>query len=111
MSRPTSASSENTRTVVGWKAGMGARLRAEPEVGSESGRVWMVETVIWESMDGIRGCKATVAQRTMTDHMNRIISKNRKAEKKLGLLEKSGCGAPFLKQNLEAARRHKRLFS
>jgi hypothetical protein len=51
------------------------------------------------------------AQRTMTDHMNRIISKNRKAEKKLGLLEKSGCGAPFLKQNLEAARRHKRLFS
>jgi hypothetical protein len=39
---------------------MGARLRAEPEVGSESGRVWMVETVIWESMDGIRGCKATV---------------------------------------------------
>jgi hypothetical protein len=33
-----------TRTVVGWKAGVGARLRAEAEVGSVIGRVWMVET-------------------------------------------------------------------
>jgi hypothetical protein len=48
MSRPTSASFENTRTVVGWKAGVVnpvARLRAVAEVvGSEIGRVWMVET-------------------------------------------------------------------
>jgi hypothetical protein len=28
----------------GWKTGVVGRLRAEPEVGSESGRVWMVET-------------------------------------------------------------------
>ena len=57
MSPPTSASSENTRTVVGWKAGMGARLRAEPEVGSESGRVWMVETVYGSQWMGSEDAK------------------------------------------------------
>jgi hypothetical protein len=33
-----------TRTVVGWKAGVVARLRADVEVGSVIGRAWMVET-------------------------------------------------------------------
>lgn len=30
--------------VVGWKAAAGARLRADAEVGSVIGTVWMVET-------------------------------------------------------------------
>ena len=33
-----------TRTVVGWKTGVAARLRAEAEVGSVIGRAWMEET-------------------------------------------------------------------
>jgi hypothetical protein len=70
MSRPTS---ENTRTVVGWKAGVAARLRAEPEVGSESGRVWMVETACRSQWMGSKDAKPDCAQRTMITicHMNR----------------------------------------
>lgn len=49
-----------TRTVVGWKAGVDARLRAGAEVGSVIGRVWMVETAYrsqWmESKDAKRLC-------------------------------------------------------
>ena len=53
-----------TRTVVGWKTGVAARLRAEAEVGSVIGRASMVETAY-----RVNGCdqrmQTDCAQRTM----------------------------------------------
>jgi len=42
--RYVQATVRRRQRVVGWKAGLGARLRAEVEVGSVIGRVRMVET-------------------------------------------------------------------
>lgn len=56
-----------TRTVVGWKAWVGAaRLRAEVEVGSvNEKRVGMVETANRNQWMRFKGCKSDCAQRTI----------------------------------------------
>ena len=46
-----------TRTVVGWKTGVAARLRAETEVGSVIGRACWVETAYRSQWMGSKDAK------------------------------------------------------